>query len=319
MDHDPQHDEKGFPPEGSDDELLPVDYFPTDNPYQSEETEAVSAEVDPYAQPAAEEAGPYPPPVQSMSDFLEPFEANVPDFEEKPRPVLTGREVFIYVVMIGILSGVAWWVTKELKQLGTLQQAQATVKINPDLLPSQHHTSSGKRPATRPAATPRERGVQGLVGQLVGMLNPKGKPNQADKAASAAGAKHQELMGELERVSSDAPWADRTLVLLSGIGKPMAAEAVRIFDLTRDDYNRLRAEAIKKQKSGGTRGAGSTGVKSGKSQTTRYVLTGVMSSTAVINGRTVRVGDQVDDATVMQIEPTRVVLSVNGNIVTLRL
>jgi hypothetical protein len=263
---------------------------------------------------------------ESQPQQADAFQDNVPDFHESTKHTLTGKEVLLYVCMIGVLSGVAWWITQELKQLGALQAAQARVGINTSLLPTKD--TDTPEPSALDVATPdaKKQADAGPVKSgnlkdlLLGLLTPRPAPTTTGgPSADQSRQRHQKLVAELELVSSDSPWMGRAKVLLPiRGGDTLAASSTPEFWEDPLFYGAMRVD--QRQRSANNHTGYIPRVEPiGK----RFLLSGIMVvdglPTAVINGRQVRVGNRISDAKVLRIDTFSVTIEVNSEKHTLRL
>jgi len=332
MGYDPQYDETNASPEPSDeadvsmeftdeysDELL---YEPLDEiPLPLDDTRPSADKT----RPTSRETGTYD---RNTKTYLE----NVPDFDESNRPTLTGRELLTYICMIGILSGVAWWVTQELKQLGATQEAQARVQINTALLPKQKTTakaastkSAAKNPSgekTGPALAVAT--IGSILDLLIGPSTSHAHPEQDPvNPATAPGEDRRKLLNDLDQIPSDASWMDRTMVLLPAwnadpSAAPAAPEPAPGFWEDPFYYGKMRVDQNKASANN------KTGIPTKVVPvTTRFVLNGIMvidgQPTAIINGRHVREGGWIGDMKVLKIDAFSVTLEGSTGKHTLRL
>jgi len=337
MDHDPDYNKANVSPDSDDridismdftgettlDEIL---YGRAENPQppaeetpsHPEEPEAFFYETDP---PAETE------PARNTS---EAFQDHVPEFEASARSALTGKEVLLYLGMIGVLVGVVWWIMQEMKQLGTLQTAQARVGVNTKLLPPRKTAASTEKAAEKKASKPAAGKMPAVAGTpqpgditnlLIGLLGFKIAPGHpaGNSSEQEARERHQALLNDLENITSDTPWMDRTVALL-----PTRSDVPADVDVNSEFwedpflYGKIRVNQSK-------RSANNTTKVLPKIETVdkRFVLNGIMvvdgQPTAVINGRHVRAGDRIGDAKVLQIGTFSVTLEINAVKHTLRL
>ncbi|MCL2700665.1 MAG: hypothetical protein FWE88_03100 [Phycisphaerae bacterium] len=274
------------------------------------------------------------PPVTTEPSFAAPapsptrtpkYQNNIPNYEEMAKPSLTGKEVLMYMVMIGVLAGVAWWVTQELKQLTTMKKAQASVKINTNLLPKNKPAipPAHKKVVPQSEPPPATNGLKGLASQLAAIFG-YGKGKESEEAC----AKHQEMLADLSRISPETPWMNRAAVLLAA-RTPVAVETPDPLDAFFEDpfaYGIIRLNQLTKKpvpaKSSGGSGSAKT-VARAKPFDGRPLLSAIMivdgQPTAIVNNRNVRVGDNVDGMRVLRIDTFSVTLDANGGELTLRL
>ena len=270
-------------------------------------------------QPAGRPA-PVPPKTGAVRE-------NVPDFNEPKKLMLTGGELLVYVCMIGILSGVAWWVTQELKHLSATREVQArVVSANTKLLPPRKEpdkpasTRSGKNiagqnPSEKNASHAAAGTAIGSAGNLLmdllaSRLNLERPPGHSATVPDRKGTR--ELLDELNHIPSDASWMDRTLVLLPSWNTvPSAPEPPKPgFWEDPFHYGRIRVNQGKVSANNATKIPAKV-----DPITKRFVLSGILvvdgQPTAVINGRQVRKGDWIGDAKILHIDAFSVTIESN--------